>query len=49
MPTTWAFQLEDEVTGLDFVDEISKPPVAVGAPDLHLLASHHSSRNALAE
>ena len=46
VPTTWAFQFEDEVTGLDFVDEITKPPVAVGTPDLHLLSRYHTSRAA---
>lgn len=47
MPTTRAFELEDEVTGLDLVDEISKPPVTVGASHLHLTYSRHGTPHAV--
>jgi hypothetical protein len=40
-PTSWAFQLEDRLSGADFVDDVRESSVAAGAADLGLHERAH--------
>ena len=37
----WAFQFQNQLARLDFIDEVPQPSVTAATPKLHLRREHH--------